>query len=80
MDAGVASIVVAIIGGSVGMSKVLADLAKVKKQVTPSNGVPTAEMVEGLKKDVRQIKQDLSYHVTVQHGRGPVSDEEGSHE
>lgn len=54
-----------------------------RKQVTPSNGTRTAEMVEqlaanfdGLTTDFRDLKDDFRYHVTVQHGRGPIYDEE----
>lgn len=47
---------------------------RIEHQVTPSNGTPTAAMIEALQKDLRGVKDDLQYHVTVQHGRGPVDD------
>lgn len=40
----------------------------VKDQTTPSNGVTVAAMVEELSGDIRAVKQDLHYHVAVQHG------------
>ena len=43
-----------------------------KEQTTPGNGMLLSKMVEETRGDVRQVKNDLSYHVTVQHGRGPV--------
>jgi len=76
MDPNVAAVVMAGLGFMGVCAKVLADLAKVKKQVTPSNGVPTAKMIEELKSDVRGIKTDLQYHIVVQHGRAPIKDED----
>lgn len=82
MDAGVASIVVAVVtaGGALG-TKVVSDLAAIRRQVTPSNGVPTAEIIEAVKaevsalrSDLGSVKDDVQYHVTVQHGRGPTQD------
>ena len=43
-----------------------------KKQTTPSNGMLLSKMIEETRGDVLQVKEDLSYHVTVQHGRGPI--------
>jgi hypothetical protein len=69
---------------------------KVLEQVTPSNGTPTAKIVEqiqaelrelrkadeaathsrgAIRSDLRAVKDDIAYHITVQHGRGPVADE-----
>lgn len=48
---------------------------RIEHQVTPSNGTPTAAMVEQLQADLQSVKQDLQYHVTVQHGRGPIPKE-----
>jgi hypothetical protein len=49
---------------------------QIKEQVTPSNGTPTAKIIEELQADLRAVKDDVAYHVTVQHGRGPLQDRE----
>ena len=41
-----------------------------KKQTTPTNGMVLSRMIEETREDVHQLKNDLSYHITVQHGRG----------
>jgi hypothetical protein len=75
-------VVVALVGGaaivtSTSITSLLSYLAarEARRQVTPSNGVPTAHMIEELKSDMKGIKTDLQYHVTVQHGRGPIEDQ-----
>lgn len=44
----------------------------VKKQLRPSNGHKLSEIIEKTQSDVETLKTDLAYHVSVQHGRGPI--------
>jgi hypothetical protein len=59
-----------------GVSNTNKKADEIKRQVTPSNGEATAAIVEAIRTDVRSVKDDLAYHVTVQHGRGPLRDHE----
>ena len=45
------------------------------QQTTPGNGMLLSKMIEETREDVHQLKNDLSYHITVQHGRGPIPTE-----
>lgn len=75
-------VIVAIVGGAALVfanttTSLLSYLAarEARRQLTPSNGTRTAQMVEETHKKIDEVKQDLSYHVTVQHGRGPIPKE-----
>lgn len=46
-----------------------------KEQLVPSNGKRLAEIIEKTERDVREVKDDLAYHISVQHGRGPIPQE-----
>lgn len=76
MDIGLATLLVGLgapiitIGG-----KLVVDTRAIRKQVTPSNGVPSAEILEQVQREVRSLRDDMQYHVTVQHGRGPTEDQ-----
>ncbi len=50
--------------------------AAARRQTRPFNGATLTETVEKTQRDVAQLKQDLQYHIVVQHGRGPVPAEE----
>jgi hypothetical protein len=43
-----------------------------KRQLKPSNGKTLAQTIERTQRDVQQVKTDLAYHISVQHGRGPI--------
>lgn len=75
--------IIALIGGGALVlanttTSLLSFLAarEARRQVTPSNGTRVAQMVEETHEQIKEVKTDLQYHVTVQHGRGPIQDEE----